>query len=110
MSSSSDVKVFADHENTMLDAALVTGAGVSINLKTKDKVFTAWLSNTTTPVGVVDIEVSHDNSHWDLLGTISLNGADDSDSFPSSTVHNYYRGNITSISGTSAALTLAVNH
>jgi len=105
-----NVKVYANSENTLLDAVEVTGAGDGFDMDTKDKVFTAWLANTTTPVAVVDIEASHDNSHWDLLGTISLNGADDSDSFPSSSVHNYYRGNVTSISGTSAALTLKVNH
>lgn len=97
--------------NTLLAAVLATGVGTALPSSVISRhIFQAFLSNTTTPTGTVDVEGSLDNIHWVVLDTMALTGADDTDFFVTDADWAYIRGNVTAIAGTDAALTLLVRN
>lgn len=93
---------------TLLNAATATGAGALNSISTPIRSYQAFLSTSTTPAATVDVEVSNDGTHWLLAGTITLSGSADSEGFitESAAPWLYDRGNVTSISGASATVTL----
>lgn len=96
--------------NKMLNAVLVTGAGSGAGVSTHShKTFQATVVGSGAVTGVVNVEVSNNNTHWIVLGTITLSGTNSAtDGFASEAAWAYYRGNVTTITGTGAALTLLV--
>lgn len=93
---------------TLLSAVTTTGAGgaggPSISGR---KTFQAKVVGTGAVTATVKVQVSNDNSQWIDLGTITLSGTTSaSDGFVSDAPWAYFRGNVTAISGTGAAVTL----
>lgn len=96
-----------DNIVTLLDAVESTGAGAGVRVPPVAKrEFQAYLANTTTPTATVVVEGSMDDVHWVVLTTITLSGADDTDGVTGDNAWIFLRGNVTAISGTSAAVTL----
>lgn len=91
---------------TLLDAAIATGVGAAFLVGEKASVVQAFLSTTTTPTATVEITGSLNGTHWVVLGTITLSGSADTDGFAVSAPWIWLRGNVTAISGISAAVTL----
>lgn len=95
----------------LLDAVIVTGAGTSREVREPKRTFQL---DGTTSAGAgaveVDVEVSNDNTNFIVLGTITLVLAttSSSDGFASDAPWQYVRGNVQSISGTDAAVTLTM--
>lgn len=92
--------------DALLNGVSVTGPGASVLGSTPDKTFQAVLSNTTTPAATVLVQVSNDNTNWMTLGTITLSTAGQVDGFSAKARWAYVRGNVQSISGASATVTL----
>lgn len=99
--------------STLLSSVLVTGAGSSINAWMKDKTFQA-IGSTTAGAGacVVLVQASNDDTNWITIGTITLTlgVTATSDGFASDAQWAYIRGNVQSISGTNASVTLIIGH
>ena len=91
---------------TLLAAVLIPGPSASSPFSGGRSTFQAFLSNTTTPTALVNIEVSNNDVAWEILGTLTLSGANDSDGLSADAPWAFVRANVTSISGTSAAVTL----
>lgn len=94
---------------TLLDAVTSTGVGTSIpsRLYPGAKSFQATVLGSGAVTAEVDIEVSNDDEHWMVLGTISLSGtAVDTDGFASSAAWAFHRANLTAITGTGANVTV----
>lgn len=96
--------------HTLLNAVAVTGAGSTVNAPC-NPYRTFQLTGTTTAgagAATVKVQVSNDNVVWIDLGTISLTLATtaSADAFKDVGAWVYVRGNVTSISGTGAAVTL----
>lgn len=91
---------------TLLSAVTATGAGTSVRAKFGQKTFQAYLSSTTTPSATIAVEGSNNNIHWVTLGTITLSTSGGTDGFATDAPWSFIRGNVTAISGTSAAATL----
>ena len=93
----------------ILDGATATGAGEVHFPACKDRVY-HLLGNVSAATGAagVTVEVSNDNVNWVSGGTmaLTLGTTITSDSLPSVAPWRYVRGNVTSISGTNAAVTL----
>lgn len=106
----------ADSVTTLLSAVLVTGAGSPVSFPSGRATFQAFVTGTTTGVdlaALVDIEVSNDSQHWEVLTTLALSAIgwnstadDDHDSYECDKPWAFVRGNVTSISGTDAAVSL----
>ncbi len=93
----------------LLNAATATGAGSSIGARAAKMSFQA-VGTTSAGAGaaVIDIEGSLDGSNWVVIGTISLTLSTTAanDGFTSDAPWTHIRGNVKSISGTGAAVTL----
>lgn len=100
----------------LLDAVIATGAGSSSQLpssvsagQTSKMTFQAVgaVSASTGSVSVA-VQVSNDNTNWLTLGTITLtlSTSDSTDGFAADAAWAFVRGNVTSISGTDAEVTL----
>lgn len=99
-----------EHEGgKLLDSVTATGAGTAIEMNSHAQTFQASITGTGAVTATVVVEVSNDGSNYLTLGTITLSGTDsDSDGFASSAAWTFVRGNVTAISGTSAAVTLTM--
>lgn len=93
----------------LLDAVIVTGAGEShppINAK---RTFQAT-GQTSAGAGsaVIKVQVSNDRTNWIDIGTVTLtlSATTSTDGFASDAAWRYVRGNVDSISGTDATVTL----
>ena len=91
----------------ILSAATSTGAASSVIPWKANRTFQGS-GTTSSGAGAASIliQVSNDNSNWDLLGTITLTlgTASTSDSFTSISPYRYVRANVDSISGTGASV------
>ena len=99
---------------TLINNVTTTGAGtsqhiVSSQIDQANKTFQA-IGKTTSGSGAVAVavEVSNDNTNWIVMGTISLTLGTTlaTDGFVSIASWSYVRGNVTSISGTGATVSL----
>lgn len=95
---------------TLLSGVLVTGAGTANTgnpAQSGTKTFHAFVLGTGAVTATVKVQVSNNGTYWEDLGIITLTGTTSaSDGFASSAGWAYYRGNVTAISGTGAAVTL----
>lgn len=98
----------------LINNATTQGAGTSQNVQslripTDNKTFQAS-GKTSSGSGAVSVavEVSNDNTNWIVMGTISLTlgTTNATDGFVSIANWTYVRGNVTSISGTGATVSL----
>jgi hypothetical protein len=96
--------------NTMLDGVLVTGAGNSAGpAQDTPKTFQATVVGTGAVTATVLVQASNDNSHWITVGTITLSGTTSAtDGFDIEAPWAYFRGNVSAVTGTGAAVTLLV--
>jgi hypothetical protein len=93
----------------LLTGVLVTGAGTGVPIPHAPASFQAVVTGTGAVTAVIACQVSNDGINWLTAGTISLSGTTTAtDGFPMTAPWLYVRGNITSISGTSAAVTLTM--
>ena len=97
----------------LLENATAVAAGATHSPNFKSKTF--QLSGSTTDgTGAAEVDVEISNSAivgtWGKLGTITLvlGTTITSDSFPSDVAYAHYRGNVKSISGTGAKVTLSM--
>lgn len=99
---------------TLLNAVTTTGAGAARALRMDGKRTFQALGATTAGAGAaaVLVQVSNDGSNWITIGTITLTLAttESSDGFASDAKWRYVRGNVQSISGTGAYVTLIAGH
>ena len=96
---------------TLLSAATTTGAGAARDGIPAAKTYQASGATTAgSGASAVAVQCSNNNTNWDTLGTITLtlSSTSSSDSFVSTDRCRYLRGNVISISGTNAAVTLTV--
>ena len=99
----------ANAVTTLLNAVTATGAGASVQSRSKNRTFQATVAGTGAVSATVKVQVSNDNVNWIDLGTITLSGTTSAtDGFASNAPWAYVRGNVTAISGTGAAVTLAM--
>ena len=97
----------------LLDSATATGAGgTSIVDKTGTAFFLTGAVTASTGAASVNVEVSNDNVTWISLGniTLTLGTTVTADGFSSNVPWKYIRGNVASISGTGASVTLWVSY
>jgi hypothetical protein len=97
----------------LLDAVIATGAGSAFNGVAGQKTF--HLSGTTsagTGAVTVKVEGSMTGTSWDTIATLSLTlgTTATSDGFTSGDRYALVRGNVTSISGTNATVTLSMGY
>ncbi|TXG77634.1 hypothetical protein E6Q11_02575 [Candidatus Dojkabacteria bacterium] len=94
--------------NTLLSAVTGTGAGSAAGKAQNGmKTFQATVTGTGAVTATVLVEVSNNNVDFITLGTITLSGTTSStDGFASEAPWAWYRGNVSAISGTGAAVTL----
>lgn len=100
----------------LLDAAIATGAGSSSQLPssvsdgqmTKMTFQAIGVVSASTGAVSIAVQVSNDNINFITLGTItlSLTTSESSDGFAADAAWAFVRGNVTSISGTGAAVSL----
>lgn len=94
----------------LLDGVLVTGAGFIAGPATVgEKTFQATVTGTGAVTATVLVQVSDDPDTlgWVTLGTVTLSGTTTTtDAFASDTGWLYYRGNVTAVTGTGAAVYL----
>lgn len=94
---------------TLLDSADGTGAGSTFPLPSGRVTLQANGSvSASTGSASIAVQVSNDGANWLTLGTItlSLTTSESSDGFASDAPWAFVRGNVTSISGTGAAVSL----
>jgi len=95
---------------TLLSAVTSTGAGTANTgnpAQSGWKTFQAKVVGTGSVTATVKVQASNDGSVWEDLGIITLSGTTSAnDGFASVASWAYYRGNVTAISGTGAAVTL----
>ena len=94
----------------LLDNVVSTGVGsTKTPVVDAPKTFQATVSGTGAVSAIVAVEVSNDSVNFLTLGTITLSGTTvASDGFASFATWTYVRGNLTSISGTSAVVVLSM--
>ncbi len=91
----------------ILDAATVTGAGLTINTNASRRAIQAIVAGTGSVSATVLIEVSLDNSTWMTLSTITLTGTTSaSDGTAVDAPWLCMRANVSAVSGTGAAVTV----
>jgi hypothetical protein len=98
----------------LINNAAATGAGTSQNVQTlripqDNRTFQATgQTSASTGAARVDVEVSNDNTNWVLMGsiTLTLGTTTTTDGFVSSANWTWVRGNVFSISGTGAKVSL----
>lgn len=96
--------------DTLLSGVTTTGAGAAVNNQSGVKTYQAY-GKTTAGAGsaVIAVQGSSDGASWDTIGTITLtltNTANVSDAFSSDDRYPLIRGNVTTLTGTNAAVTL----
>jgi hypothetical protein len=93
----------------LLNAKTDTGAGAALEVSVSRRTF-QLVGSTSAGAGAasVNIEVSNDGTNWLALGNIALTLATTaaSDGFTSEASWTHIRGNVVSISGTGASVTL----
>ena len=93
----------------MLSGVLVTGPGDKFEMSRNKKVFqlTGFVS-TSTGAATVEVQGSLDASNWEVLDTLTLTlgTAVTSDSGVDNDAWKFIRGEVTTISGTDAEVTL----
>lgn len=94
----------------LLDGATATGAGdvTAIDKAGQRNFFLTGLVTASTGAASVNVEGSNDNVNWLSLGNISLTLGTTvtADTLNSEALFKYVRGNVVSISGTGASVTL----
>jgi hypothetical protein len=94
---------------TLANAETTTGAKTARVLQPGIKTFQAY-GTTSSGTGAVAVKVegSIDGTAWDSLGTLSLTLGTTvtSDGFTTNDAYSKHRANVTSISGTGAAVTV----
>lgn len=95
----------------LLRGATATGAGIRIDASELPSNRTFQLDGTTSSgsgAATVNVEVSNDGANFVRIGTISLTlgTASTNDGFQTDAAWSYVRGNVVSISGTGAAISL----
>lgn len=86
----------------------VVGATEGITVQcAKEWTVQAVLTGTGVLESTVKIQVSNDGINWIVAGSISLTNTAPVDGFTNDATWRYVRGNITSISGTNAAVVLS---
>lgn len=107
------MRVHDINTTTLLSAVIATGAGTQYQGKSGVKTFQAK-GTTTAGAGSATIKVqgSLNGTDWDDLGTITLTLATttSSGSFTSDDRYSLIRGNVTTISGTNAAVSLYMGY
>lgn len=97
---------------SLISDATQTGAGTTSRPKedgAENRTFQAVGSTSSgTGAATVTVEGSNDGRNWILIGTISLTlgTAETTDGFASNAAWEFVRGNVTSISGTGAKVSL----
>jgi len=95
--------------DTLLSGVTSTGAGTGFNNQSGVKTYQAY-GKTTAGSGsaVVAVQGSADGQSWDTIGTITLTLSTtmSSDAFSSDDRYPLVRGNVTTLSGTNATVTL----
>lgn len=94
---------------TMLNAVTTTGAGAAVHLDGPNTTFQAHgVTSAGTGAAAINVDVSNDGSVWTLAGTLNLTlgTTRTSDAITIAGSWPFARGNVTSISGTDAAVTL----
>lgn len=90
----------------LLDAVTGTGAGTGFQAETAKRTFQATVTGTGALTATVKIQVSNDGTNYIDLATISLSGTTSAtDGFSSDAPWRFVRGNVTALTGTSAAVT-----
>ena len=95
---------------TLLNGVTSTGAGSAASpVVGAHRTYQATVAGTGAVTATVVVEVSLNGTNFITLGTITLSGTTSaSDGFTSEAQWDYVRGNVTAISGTSAAVTLTM--
>lgn len=100
--------------STLISGATATGVPTTIPKLADIHSLRTFQASGTTSAGagasVILVQVSNNNSDWITLGTITLTlgTSSTSDGFASNAPWPYVRGNVSSISGTNAAVTLTM--
>ncbi len=93
----------------MLQSVTAVGVGSNFSATSANRTFQATETGTGTVSATVEVQASDDGVGWVTLGTITLSGTSPAtDGFASSAAWQEVRGNVTAISGTSAAVTLTM--
>ncbi len=97
--------------STLLNAKATTGAGASFafnsNTGLHAKAFAVKVAGTGAVTATVLVEVSNEGTIWDTLVTFTLSGTTvDHAKCQTEGSWAYYRGNVSAITGTDAAVTL----
>ena len=100
----------ATRKAVLLNAATTTGAGSSGGpAPSGRKSFHAVLTGTGAVSAVMEVQGSNDNSNWGVLAVLSPSGTTTAAAqVELEASWLYYRGNVVSISGTGAAITVTV--
>lgn len=92
---------------TLLNGVLVTGAGAALQTSARQRTFQGKVVGTGAVTATIKVEVSLDGVNFIVIGTITLSGTTEAfDGFATEAPWEYVRGNVTAITGTSAAATL----
>ena len=99
----------------LLGAVIATGAGDAVDgVNVTKTYFASGFTTAGSGAAVVVVEGSMDGVSWDTIGTITLtlsatpSAGANSDSFTSHDRYRLVRGNVSSISGTNAQVSLAM--
>jgi hypothetical protein len=93
----------------LLNAATTTQTGAALVVYQVNRTFQATVAGTGAVSATVIIEGSNDGANFLTLGTITLSGTTSaSDGFVSDAAWGYVRARLTAISGTGAAVTVAM--
>lgn len=93
----------------LLDAVLVTGAGTGMHANPGPKTVQAYVVGTGAVSATVKIQVANIDGQWLDFATITLSGTTSATDGTSWVVPwAYIRANCTALSGTGAALTVAI--
>lgn len=93
----------------LLDSVTTTGAGAGVRRRDPRSTFQAVGSvSASTGAASIDVEISNNGVNWKTVGTISLTlgTSKTSDGFALDAPWVFVRGNVTSISGTDATVSL----
>jgi len=109
MSTMNVVEVHRSHVHELLKDRTTVGAGSSF-LKPTTRIALQAYGNVSSGTGSaeIDVEVSLDDIHWIVLGQISLTLGTTAvtDGFVSEAPWRYIRGNVKTLSGTGAKVSL----
>lgn len=94
-------------QTTLLNGVLVTGAGSAVYCPFAQRSFYGSVAGTGAVTATILVQGSLDNSNWLTLATITLSGTTSAtDGCALEGPWPYMRGNVSAITGTSAAATL----